>query len=133
MNINPYLRYQSGFCIEEMFPHRTDGICACGCSSPLTGRRRRWANKKCSDKANELFNIVKGDGRMIRKALYRRGKGICAHCGVDCVWVTWEADHILPIHRGGGGCDLDNFQTLCPSCHKTKTKEDGSSTKMIKP
>lgn len=34
----------------------------------------------------------------------------------------WEADHILPVAHGGGGCDLDNFQTLCSACHRGKTR-----------
>jgi 5-methylcytosine-specific restriction enzyme A len=35
----------------------------------------------------------------------------------------WEADHIIPVVEGGGGCDLDNYRTLCRSCHKGETKK----------
>ena len=35
----------------------------------------------------------------------------------------WEADHILPVHLGGGQCGLDNLQTLCYWCHKKNTLE----------
>jgi 5-methylcytosine-specific restriction endonuclease McrA len=34
----------------------------------------------------------------------------------------WDADHILPVHQGGGECGLENMQTLCIWCHKKKTK-----------
>jgi hypothetical protein len=34
----------------------------------------------------------------------------------------WEMDHIVEVVNGGGGCGLDNLQTLCVVCHKAKTK-----------
>lgn len=34
----------------------------------------------------------------------------------------WEADHELPVIEGGGGCDLDNYRTLCLQCHRAETK-----------
>jgi 5-methylcytosine-specific restriction endonuclease McrA len=30
----------------------------------------------------------------------------------------WDADHIVPVHQGGGECGLDNYRTLCYRCHK---------------
>ena len=33
----------------------------------------------------------------------------------------WEADHVVPVHLGGGCCGLDNYRTLCWSCHKDVT------------
>jgi 5-methylcytosine-specific restriction endonuclease McrA len=35
----------------------------------------------------------------------------------------WEADHIVPVEKGGGGSGLPNFQTLCCACHRIKTRE----------
>jgi 5-methylcytosine-specific restriction protein A len=35
----------------------------------------------------------------------------------------WEADHILPVIEGGGGCGLDNLRTLCWKCHRVVTAE----------
>lgn len=29
----------------------------------------------------------------------------------------WHADHIVPISRGGAGCGLDGYRTLCVKCH----------------
>lgn len=34
----------------------------------------------------------------------------------------WEMDHIRPVDWGGGSCDLENLQTLCVACHRTKTR-----------
>jgi hypothetical protein len=33
----------------------------------------------------------------------------------------WQADHIEAVIEGGGGCGLDNIQTLCVPCHKKDT------------
>ena len=33
----------------------------------------------------------------------------------------WQADHIVPVIEGGGGCDLGNLQTLCTPCHRIET------------
>ena len=35
----------------------------------------------------------------------------------------WDADHIDTVHDGGGGCGLENYQTLCLPCHKAKNAE----------
>jgi len=34
----------------------------------------------------------------------------------------WDADHIIPVSQGGGGCDLDGMRTLCVVCHLKLTK-----------
>lgn len=39
-----------------------------------------------------------------------------------CTFVTWEADHIIPIAEGGIHHE-DNIQTLCVTCHKKDTKD----------
>ena len=60
-----------------------------------------------------------------RKALQRDGY-TCQMCGlkstrVDDVW--FDIDHIVP-KSDGGGHELDNLQTLCPSCHAKKHPEN---------
>jgi 5-methylcytosine-specific restriction protein A len=35
----------------------------------------------------------------------------------------WEADHVLPVVEGGGGCGLDNLRTLCIPCHRAATTD----------
>ena len=119
--LNKYARYQRGMTMAFLYPQTTKGICACGCRKILTGRRRRWATDKCQAKVLERFYIVKGDNQIIRKAIYRRDKGICADCSKKTNY--WEAHHILAVYKGGGGCELSNFETLCDSCHKDKHKK----------
>ena len=29
----------------------------------------------------------------------------------------WQADHVIPVAEGGGGCGLDGLRTLCHPCH----------------
>jgi 5-methylcytosine-specific restriction endonuclease McrA len=38
----------------------------------------------------------------------------------------WDADHMVPVEDGGGACGLDNYQTLCIPCHKSKTAEQAA-------
>ncbi|XP_078695209.1 DNA annealing helicase and endonuclease ZRANB3-like [Branchiostoma floridae x Branchiostoma belcheri] len=35
----------------------------------------------------------------------------------------WHADHIVPVADGGGLCSLDNFRTLCVTCHRKVTTQ----------
>ncbi len=33
----------------------------------------------------------------------------------------WEADHVIPVIEGGGGCDHSGYRTLCIPCHRSET------------
>ena len=33
----------------------------------------------------------------------------------------WQADHIVPVTKGGGACGLEGLRTLCTPCHKAET------------
>lgn len=39
----------------------------------------------------------------------------------------WHADHIVPVERGGGACELDGYQTLCVECHRQKSSAEASA------
>ena len=41
----------------------------------------------------------------------------------------WQADHVVPVWRGGGLCGLENLQTLCSACHSEKTKKEAEERK----
>ena len=115
-----FIRYQKGLKLEHLFPSKSDNTCACGCGKKLTGRQKRWASEECSERAYEIFSIYKGNSNSIRKALFKIEQGFCRNCGVYST--KWQADHIIPVFLGGGYSALNNFQTLCPDCHKEKTK-----------
>ncbi len=38
--------------------------------------------------------------------------------------IALNADHIVPVAKGGDMWDMNNIQTLCEGCHKKKTKQD---------
>lgn len=35
----------------------------------------------------------------------------------------WQAHHIIPVAKGGGECDLGNYETLCLWCHRCRHKK----------
>lgn len=35
----------------------------------------------------------------------------------------WDADHVVPVIEGGGGCTVDGYRTLCIPCHKRATAQ----------
>lgn len=129
-NIDPYARRQTKVYMGTMFPNH-DGKCACGCGTKLKGRQTRWANPEHTYAGIlvDYYDIVKGDIPTIRHYLYLRDHGICADPECDGTETAWEADHIIEVREGGGGCFLDGYQTLCLKCHKRKTKATGRKLK----
>lgn len=121
MILDKFQRIQSGVPFHEFAP-TINNLCGCGCGVELTGRKTRWASKECADGAYEKYAILKGNTGIIRKALFVLEQGYCRHCGVYSD--DWQADHIVPVYKGGGGCGIENFQTLCLDCHKEKTRKD---------
>ena len=95
----------------------------------------------------------------LRRQVWKRDRGICAICLLDaehlCTLLAkpkakkdqkaiaavrrllkigkrktlWDADHIVPIIRGGGD-ELENMRTLCLWCHKTETSGIWASRKL---
>lgn len=118
--IDPYKRHNFWH-LEHQFPPKNNGICDCGCGQPLTGRRKRWATEGCWHLAWQQTAVIQGNSKVIRQLVLLRDKGVCRGCGLVCKNKEWHADHIIPVHLGGGGCGLDNFQTLCIDCHKEKS------------
>lgn len=117
--INSTLRYQKGLTLGRIFPS-IPGFCACGCGQALFGRKAKWASESCRTNAYIQFAVLKGDNRIIREEIYKRDEGFCHNCGVFDE--NWQADHIVPVYKGGGACSLNNLQTLCLDCHKEKTE-----------
>lgn len=123
-HMDKFRRTQRNLKLEDLFPTKK-GICCCGCYTPLTGKQKRWAGPDCNSRAMAIYSVINGSSSSIRSQLSVRDNNVCAGCGLVCENDDeWQADHIIPVHKGGGACNLDNFQTLCIDCHKNKTKTD---------
>lgn len=116
--IDPRKRYQIGLTLNDLYPE-VKNLCACGCGKPLSTRQRKWASTGCRDKAFIHFAVIKGDSQLIRQQLFLTDHGACRCCGE--ITETWQADHIISVFQGGGGKGIENFQTLCVTCHKEKS------------
>lgn len=123
-SIDIYSRRQDRLTVGLMFP-TLDGYCACGCGTKLKGRQTRWAGEGHSTLPYHYYAIIAGGTDIIRRYLFFRDEGTCAKCGK--IWddwqnEAWDADHIVEVREGGGGCTLDGYQILCNDpCHKRKT------------
>ncbi len=112
------IRYRVGLTVRDIYPLRTDGLCRCGCGRPS---RVSWASDECMHAAVSRFRILKGDMAEVREALRKRDGGRCARCGATDK--PWEAHHKVPVCRGGLGCEVDGYETLCVDCHKDETRK----------
>ena len=65
---------------------------------------------------------VKGDPRNLRSyrkrrvAILNRDGWICFYCGGDAT----QADHVIPISKGGDPMSLDNMVASCKRCNVSK-------------
>jgi hypothetical protein len=67
----------------------------------------------------KLKDPIRGFSEEQRSAVFWRGDGICAKCGIKCEESEFEVDHIAP-HSRGGETRLSNAQLLCISCNRQK-------------
>ena len=106
-----------------------DKLDACRwCKGPIPKARRTFCSKACVTE-----HRIRTDANFVRRKVFERDRGICAGCSRDCFAGStrprrargsgdlWQADHIHPVAEGGGVCGLENFRTLCTSCHKAAT------------
>ena len=141
--------------VNKAYPYRPKGpngerYCRY-CGKQVPKGRRTW----CSDDCVEEALIRCHPGHAAGKVL-RRDNGICAICGIDTRWALkrarkdkiffdemidrgfpnlwrrwWEADHVIPVVKGGGFCGLDNYRTLCVPCHKAETAKLRKSRRRV--
>jgi 5-methylcytosine-specific restriction endonuclease McrA len=132
IKVDHFKRIQS-VSISSIFPENGN-FCGCGCGAELKGRRRRWATDSCKFFAQAVCAIINGHSEIISSylSLYH-GAVACVECGLTDAYKEYcnglcvssiHKDHITPVYKGGGGCWLSNYQYLCDTCHKQKTKTD---------
>jgi 5-methylcytosine-specific restriction endonuclease McrA len=118
-------------CIEEMrvrnWPgharvkvlERDGGICAgCGRDCPALERRLKSFAKSMYE-----FGALMGEEKISGYRRHERIRKWLNRFGLHLGDSLWQADHIVPVVEGGGGCGLDNLRTLCVPCHKRETRE----------
>lgn len=129
----------------QLLPKGVNGRSLCRfCHEEIPKRRRTFCSDECVDQ-----HKLRTNPGYLRKRVYRRDRGVCAACGMDTVeleswlretkapkatWIRqlgaaqsdrrrrgfWDADHILPVFKGGGECDLSNVRSLCILCHRER-------------
>ena len=137
------IRSDPGF-VRSQVKKRDKGICAlCGVDTLALGRELRDIESRANQalgKRGEYRNGPDGafdwfdyspDERAGRRAaaawLKAEASWILQQRGIEpgafptSFQTPWEADHIVPVAEGGGGCGLDNYRTLCVPCHKSES------------
>ncbi len=134
-----------GRAIRAELPKGATGRVLCRwCSVEVPQGRRTFCSAWCVHEWR-----LRTDPGYLRQQVFARDRGHCALCRIDAIeafrklkcargssrkimldyWgmksVTrkslWDADHILPVCKGGGECDLANLRTLCLACHRDVT------------
>lgn len=142
-------RPEAGFMPARKLARGPNGRCLCRqCGTEVPKGRRTFCSSTCVDEwlirnnteavRSKLFQRDKGICRLcgidtvkLRAEIitgwnspdYRERAARARELGFDPGRLTWwDADHIVPVAEGGGGCGLDNYQTLCLPCHKRETR-----------
>jgi 5-methylcytosine-specific restriction endonuclease McrA len=90
--------------------------------------RSRYLEQKANafkgmDRSNSKIYKSK-QWQKVRKLVLHRDP-ICVMCKASNRYVTANTiDHIIPINKGGLIYSLDNLQSLCSSCHNSKSASD---------
>lgn len=78
-----------------LLPRGPNGRCLCReCGQEVPPRRRTFCGDACVDRWK-----LKTDPSYLRKQVYRRDRGRCAGCGLDCKKVTQGVKTFLDLSR----------------------------------
>lgn len=124
--VHNYLIRSDGTYMRRMVRRRDKGVCA-GCGMDCVGLwrqlqaacpytvRRGVLEPKAGDKA--MFKLLLVRAGMTEKQFQRRRR-------------CYDVDHIVRVADGGGGCGLENLQTLCTRCHRDRTAEQNRKNRV---
>ena len=104
-----------------------------GCNK-LTDDTYCEEHKMAADKAYNKFERDKVSQSFYNSAAWKKLRSIklclnplCEECYKNGVLTkATVADHIIPIKQGGTALDINNLQSLCDSCHSSKSIKEGS-------
>ena len=77
---------------------------------PVTDEETAIEKRRAPTKAEVIEVLLRQEGR-------------CNHCDGKLKFGQIDWDHIKALAKGGKN-SAENFQALCPPCHKVKTKND---------
>lgn len=123
------------WCNKSVYPPRKT-MCSPECVHEILLRTNGRYLRDCVYKRDKgICNMCKTDTKIIakqaltlsetEKEIYLKEQNITMK---RKIWKRkhggglWDADHIIPVKKGGGQCGLDNLRTLCIKCHKIVTK-----------
>lgn len=126
---------------HEASANETDLFCSGNCRARFFGKRNgtslrrqlfdleRGVCQKCGVDCHDLWQtLLTSSPERRKKKLEELAPEIKSPSKVT-EGSLWQADHVVPVWRGGGLCGLENLQTLCTACHKNKTKEEAKERK----
>lgn len=92
-----------------------------------TEERKSTYSHHYNDKGQNLYSLYRW--KKLRKHKVTLNP-FCEHCWlVGIAKPVDEVDHIHEIEDGGEFWDIDNLQSLCRSCHETKTRKVAAERK----
>nr|BFD33471.1 hypothetical protein GTC16762_30900 [Pigmentibacter ruber] len=107
------LRSDVGYMRKAVF-ERDNGVCSL-CKRDCE-QLRKDALEILKSNYEDAVKFLKDFGypeRRIKSFIKNKEKG----------FALWDADHIIPVTRGGGGCSLEGMRTLCVPCHDVVTHD----------
>lgn len=90
------------------------------CGKKLIRNQRFTCSTKCAFMLKMMLDIFSWS--FMRRYILVRDEFTCQQCGRQLTPYELDIDHIIPISEGGHPFDPKNLQTLCKSCHITKTR-----------
>lgn len=79
---------------------------------------RAWTAKQARmRKVSRRLELESGVWAALRSAVFLRDDFTCRYCGAR--GVRLEADHVIPVARGGTTC-MENLATACFPCNRSK-------------
>lgn len=101
-----------------------------GCTERVRGRRYCDQHKP-TGWAKGPSRTATPEHRAWRTAVLARDRGSCQIKGPRCTGRATEADHVIPVARGGAELDTDNGQAACTTCHRVKTLREATEGRRL--
>ena len=91
----------------------------------MTQRVERWnpPRMRRTTRTKEVAHYRTADWKARRLRILRRDAFVCRACSRVIYGQAAHVDHVQPLEEGGTDEDA-NLQTLCQSCHGTKTRAE---------